>query len=31
MAVFEKLKFTKIYQLTSGYKGWVAAGKPVAE
>jgi rhodanese-related sulfurtransferase len=31
MEVFEKLKFTKIYHLTSGYKGWVDAGKPVVK
>jgi phage shock protein E len=31
MEVFEKFKFTKIYHLTTGYKSWVAAGKPVVK
>ena len=31
MPVFEKLKFTKIYHLKAGYKGWAAAGKPVVK
>lgn len=29
MEVFEKLKFAKIYHLSTGYKSWVAAGQPV--
>lgn len=31
MEVFDKLKFTKIYHLSTGYKSWVDAGKPVSQ
>lgn len=31
MAVFDRLKFAKIYHLNTGYKSWVAAGKPVVK
>jgi len=31
MALFKKLKFTKIYHLADGYNGWVDAGKPVVK
>ncbi len=31
MALFKKLKFTKVYHLADGYNGWVDAGKPVVK
>jgi len=29
LPVFEKLKFTRLYHLNTGFKGWVADGQPV--
>ena len=29
MPVFDKLKFSRLYHLSSGFKGWVADGQPV--
>ncbi len=29
LPVFEKLRFERLYHLTTGYKGWVADGQPV--
>jgi rhodanese-related sulfurtransferase len=31
MALFKKLKFTKVYHLVDGYNGWADAGKPVVK
>lgn len=29
LPIFEKLKFTRLYHLNTGFKGWVADGQPV--
>lgn len=31
MELFEKHKFTRIFHLSPGYRGWVEAGKPVVK
>ncbi len=31
MAIFEKLKFLKVYHLKAGYNGWTDAGQPVVK